>query len=126
MEIQDNLNDSLREFYCTSQYYKHQFGFLYTDGVQYMASEYGAYWLLDDIGLYIKSQPRLKANLHFQTWVLKRYPATNGQISFSFILSAEDGNSNKLFETEIIFSDFKANEVTLWFESGVLLLPSEH
>jgi len=126
MDIQNNLNESLQEFICTSQYYQHPFGFLYTDGVQYLASKYEVYWLIADIGLHIKSQPKLKANFDFQKWVLKRLPASGGQISDSFMLIAEDGNYNKLFEILIPFSDFKANEVTLWFESGVLILPSEH
>lgn len=126
MDIQNNLNDTLSQFNCTANYYEHPLGFMYTNGVQYLASKYQTYWLLTDIGLHIKSQPKLIANLDFHTWTLKRFPTTTGQISNNFTLTAEDGNYNKLFQSTIPFSDFQANQVTLWFESGVLILPSEH
>ncbi len=44
------LNKSdLTQFTSTTQYYKHLMGLLYTDGVQYVAEQGKAYWLIDAI-----------------------------------------------------------------------------
>ncbi|MBE9599879.1 DUF6876 family protein [Pedobacter sp. MC2016-24] len=122
MENHKNLNDQLNQFIGTVNYYKHPLGFHYTDGVQYVASKYGTYWLLVDIGVHIRRSPKLMQNYGFICWTLKR----NSPQEDSFTLTAEDGNYNLLFKISIPYSDFKADQLSLWFEGGVLLLPSEH
>ncbi|RZK42664.1 MAG: hypothetical protein EOO90_06395 [Pedobacter sp.] len=126
MQTYSNLNDHLHQFCGTVNYYKHPLGYHYTDGVQHVASRYGTYWLLADIGAYIRQNPKLKQNYSFISWTLKRCNGKGGVPGDSFTLTAEDGNYNKLFETIIPYSDFPADQLSLCFEAGVLLLPSEH
>ncbi len=107
----------LGQFTGTTQWFRHLSGYLYTDGVQYVAEQGGAYWLLDKI-LFIT---RAKAKLwEFGVWRL------SVREDRSAVLVCEDGNYNKLFEEKIDWTDFPLNKIELWFENGVLILPSEH
>ncbi|GAB1717502.1 MAG: hypothetical protein NTAFB05_25440 [Nitrobacter sp.] len=40
--------------------------------------------------------------------------------------TCEDGNGGSLYRLEMIFTDFQAPGVTLWFIDNVILLPSEY
>jgi hypothetical protein len=113
---QAQLDQQLRQFSGTENYYKHMSGKVYSDGVQYLASQYGTYWLLDEI-LFIVH----KIKEEFQVWKL-----TRKGVSDVFQLTCEDGNKKIVFKKEIPFSDFSANTVELWYANNVLYLPSEH
>jgi len=107
----------LMQFYGTENWYKHLSGYLYTDGVRYVAQEGGAYWLVDKI-LFTT---RVKKNLQeFGVWKL-----TVNEDS-SAVLVCEDGNYNELYREKIEWTDFPLKRIELWFENGVLILPSEH
>jgi len=111
-----NANDSLREYICTDFYHKHAFGILYTDGARALAENFECYWFLDIIVSY---QHELKGN-DFQVWKLRKNE--DGPVT----ASCTDGNDGVLKAQEIPYTDFKADEATLWVELGVILLPSEH
>ena len=49
----------LAQFIGTSQYYRHNLGLLYTDGVKYVADRGGAYWLIDAIASW-QIDPRIR------------------------------------------------------------------
>ncbi|MES2329694.1 MAG: hypothetical protein V4539_08835 [Bacteroidota bacterium] len=114
---QAQLNKQLQEFTGTEQYYRHLTGYLFTDGVHFLAQEYGTFWLIDEI--LIANQPPLDEE--FQVWKLQRVFNTD-----TFKLICEDGNKNCVYTKEIPFSDFSADKVELWFANNVLYLPSEH
>ena len=44
----------------------------------------------------------------------------------SAILVCEDGNYHELYREKIEWTDFPLNNIELWFENSVLILPSEH
>ena len=90
-----------------------------TDGAKYVADQGGAYWLLDEIALAQKSEKAVAAE-EFQVWVLK----VNADRTAS--LSCGDGNNNTVYTKEIPFTDFPADEITLWFANNTIYLPSEH
>lgn len=92
---------------------------LYTEGAQYVASEGGAYWLLDKIALMQRYGKQVAAE-EFQVWKLSVRPDRSAS------LTCEDGNGNLVYATEIPFTDFPLNEITLWFANNVIYLPSEH
>jgi hypothetical protein len=117
--VMKNANDQLSAFTGTTQWFKHPlFEKLYTDGVKYMAEKFEAYWLID---LVFSHQLTSKVrNEQFQTWVLKRIEGN------SFIAIATDGNDNIIAIQHIPFSDFDADELTLYYVDNVLLLPSEY
>jgi hypothetical protein len=109
--------DALRQFTGTEQWYRHLSGYLYTDGVQYVAQEGKAYWLIDKILFTIM---KTKALQEFGAWKL------TVNEDKSAILVCEDGNYHELYSEEIDWTDFSLDTIELWFENGVLILPSEH
>lgn len=98
------------------QYRHPMFGFLYTEGVQYIAEEAGAYWLLDLVGSY---QYRFK-NIPFQLWELK-VDNRSGVVTMK-----EDSGQPELVRQEIEYTDYPGDYLKLYFIDGVLLLPSEY
>ena len=117
-----NPNISANEYYNhftgTESYYSYLLGLLLTDGVKTIADEEQCYWFLDCIASY-QFEEKFKQE-EFQVWKIKRIQDTK------FKLTATDGNNNVLISQDIPFSDFFFDELTIWKETNVLLLPSEH
>jgi hypothetical protein len=115
-----HLNAELKNFTETETWYRHPlFGkFLYTDGVQYLAKEAGAYWLIDLIFGFQHDQANLK-NEEFQTWDLSI------EENQTATLTCGDGNDNILFTHRLDYTDFPLDKIRLFFSYNVLLLPSE-
>jgi len=109
--------NELRQFTGTEHWYRHISGYLYTDGVLYVAQEGGAFWLVDKILLTTRAKKNLQ---EFGSWKLE----VNEDKSAIFL--CEDGNYNELYREKIEWTDFPLNKIELWFENGVLILPSEH
>jgi hypothetical protein len=114
-----NLSD-LQQFTGTENWYRHPLNrsVLFTDGVRFVADRAGAYWLLDEIALAQRFQPRIRTEA-FQVWRL----VVDGQ---SATLICEDGNEQAVFSKRILYTDFPAPGVTIWCADQVLLLPSEY
>jgi hypothetical protein len=111
-----NANDTLKEYTCTENYYKYNFGMLLTDGALQLAKTYGAFWFLEVIVSY---QSQLKTE-EFQVWTLTRYDDD------SCLIRCTDGNGRQLKSQEIDYTDFICATATLWVEKNIILLPSEH
>ena len=109
--------NELRQFSGTEHWYKHLSGYLYTDGVQYVAQNGGAYWLIDKILFTTRAKNILQ---EFSVWKLEVNEDKTA------ILVCEDGNYNELYREKIEWTDFSLDKIELWFENGVLILPSEH
>jgi hypothetical protein len=109
--------NELRQFSGTEHWYRHLSGYLYTDGVQYVAREGGAYWLVDKILFTTRAKNNLQ---EFGVWKLEVNEDK------SAILVCEDGNYHELYREKIEWTDFPLNKIEAWFENGVLILPSEH
>lgn len=115
-----NLEHELKQFTGSERFFKNPLfrGFVYTEGVQFLAERAGAYWLIDYILSYqhdrkIKEQP-------FQVWVIRVKDDRSATIT------VEDGNKNPVQRFELEFTDFPLKECSLWFIEGTLLLPSEY
>ncbi len=89
---------------------------LYTDGAKAMADIFQCYWFLDVIASY---QHELKGE-EFQVWQIRKNE------DGSAVVVCTNGNEGVLRAQEIPFTDFMADEATLWVEQGVIILPSEH
>lgn len=111
-----NANDQLREYNCTDNYYRYNFGLMITDGAKALAEKFQCFWFLDVVASY---QHELKTE-EFQVWKLVK---NNDNTA---IVSCEDGNDNILKSQHIPLTDFSADTATVWLENGVILLPSEH
>ena len=108
----------LAQFTGTETWFRHGLmpKITYTEGVQYLAEQAGAYWLIDKVAtLQLDKKVRTE---EFQVWKLK---VANDKAS----LVCEDGNDNVVYREKIEFTDFPLDEITLWFENNVIMLPSE-
>ncbi len=123
----------LRQFTGDLERYRHSLSrrVIYTPGVRFAAQHGQAYWLIDEIALYlgsrsagqaVASDPRL-GSLHF--WTL----TVNEDRSAQLMARADSGE--KPFHTvEIPFTDFPLDQIDIWAgfdgEHWTLYLPSEH
>lgn len=116
--------NDLDQFIGTESWYRHILTpFTYTDGVKYLAEKAGAYWLIDAILCSMRYEKQLQAEEYqdFSAWRLSVSKENNRAI-----LTCEDGNGKRIYEQYIKYTDFPLSTASLWFENGVLLLPSEH
>ncbi len=109
-----NLSTDLNQFTGTENYYRHWMGCVFTDGVQYLAEQAGAYWLIDAVFSYRRREP-------FQVWTLKK----NDDNSAVLTMQEDSGEPAKVRQT-IPFTDFPLERIKLYLIDGVLLLTSEY
>lgn len=107
----------LASFTGSEHHHRHMSGFKYTDGIKYVAEEAGAYWLLDLIFGEIRYNAKVQKD--FTCWKLSVKDS-------KAVLICDDGNDNILYERKIRYTDFPLDNIEVWYECGVLLLPSEH
>jgi hypothetical protein len=112
----------LRQFTGSEHWYRHGLvrSIVFTDGAKYVADQGGAYWLLDEIALAQRGEKAVAAE-EFQVWKL-----TVNAADRTAVLTCEDGNDHEVFKKAIPFTDFPADEITLWFANNTIYLPSEH
>ena len=115
----DQFKQELRHFTGSECVYRHSFSKgTYTEGVQFVASQLGAYWLLDLI--FSLQWKREVLEQDFQTWKLRVDDDNTAS------LTLEDGNGNAVLTHKLPFTDFPLPEFTFWLTNDVLLLPSEY
>lgn len=112
----------LSQFIGTSQYHQHPLGVVYTDGLQYMAERGGGYWIIDAIAAWqsdarIYRDPMLQ---QIQFWIL------TVDDDGSALLRCERDTDDIAVSQTIPFTDFPLKTLKLYFQGGVLLLPSEY
>ena len=106
----------LNQFTGTEQYYRHVLsGLVYTDGVKYVAETAGAYWLIDVVASY------QLLDVPFQVWKLCK----KGDI---WCVTCTDDNDKLVLEQDIEYTDFPDDLMPfeLYFQNGVIFLPSEY
>jgi hypothetical protein len=110
-----------RNFTGSECWYRHALNrkVLFTDGAKHVADTGGAYWLLDQIAL-IQPYDKAVAATRFQVWKLKV------RAERTATLTCENGNGKTVFTKDIEYTDFPADEITLWFADNTIYLPSEH
>lgn len=115
----EELLTNLAQFSGTTQWYKHPLfpKFVYTDGVQFLAVNAGAYWLLEFI-FSNQLLPKIKAE-GFQVWKIS---VVNNKAT----IIVEEGNDKVIKTFKISYTDFPLDSFTLWFIDGALILPSEY
>jgi hypothetical protein len=114
------LKAALRQFTGSERWYRHPMfpAFSYTDGVQYLAEQAGAYWLIDAI-LASQAEPDVGKE-PFQVWTL-----SVGE-DCSAVLTCTDGDHGDVYRQDIPYTDFPLETYALWLTNNVLLLPSEY
>ena len=119
---QQQIREGIEQFAGTTAY--HRLSPLHgrlvaTDGVAWLCREANCYWLLDAIASYQPRALRDPALRDCQFWTLK---VKDGKGT----LTVERDRDDIAFKQDIEYTDFPLNEVRIWVESGVALLPSEH
>lgn len=112
----------LRQFTGTEQWFRHGLvrSVLYTEGVQFLAENAGAYWLVDKIATLQLDKNIVERCDGLQCWKLT-------VADRKATLVCTDGNDeNPVHSEQIEFTDFPLETVSLWVEENVILLPSEH
>lgn len=108
----------IKQFTGSDQFLRHIYGGVYTEGVDFVATQLEAHWLLDFI--FIHQVSGTLSDESFQVWNLKLTEEGGA------VLEAEDGNNNLVFSKTIPFTDFPLSEFTLWLVDKTLMLPSEY
>jgi hypothetical protein len=111
----------LAQFTGSEQWHRHGFirDVTYTDGAKYVADQYGAHWLLDEIAIIQMHNVRV-AREAFQVWKL------SVRQDQSAALNCEDWNNHLVYTKQIAYTDFPTEGISLWFTNNTILLPSEY
>jgi hypothetical protein len=119
LAARQTLLDGLAQQIGSESVFPHPTGRLvYTEGVQFLAEQADAYWLIDLIASWCPD-PRLQPEdfVHWKLTVNEDRTA---------VAIADDGNGNELLRQAIPFTDFPLDEITLYLTERTLLLPSEY
>ena len=123
----EDLKRELNDFCGTQNYYKHFTGLVFTDGVKHLADRAGAYWLIDAVMSWQVDKKVRRAP--FQIWrlkVLRSELGENKNEPMAILEMSEDTDAPIIARQKIEFTDFPEGEVKLYFQNGVLFLPSEY
>ena len=121
MSQQSITKAELKQFTGSQHWYRHGLmrQVLYTEGVQYVAEQAGAYWLIDEIA-FGQCVPAIAAAA-FQHWKLVVDLAQH-----SAVLTCDDGDDNIIVSKKIEYTDFPLNEIRFYFIDNIILLPGEY
>jgi len=125
--------DDLAQFTGSEQFFRHWFNraVIYTEGVQYVAENGGAYWLIDAIASHIGSRTFNQAAarderiqlIHF--WKLAVNPHHSADLT-----ATPDSGEPPFLRQQIPYTDFPLQEMDVWAqhngEGFTLMLPSEY
>ena len=128
------LQQSLKHFTSTDNYYRHLLGIRYTDGVQFLAEEAQCYWLIDVIASYQTKKLLADEMLRdFQLWLLVVGDSHNfikPKSEYKAVVTCwrdtPDIGIKPPVQQHIEFTDFPLSEIKLYLCNGVLMLPGEY
>lgn len=127
MQFQKTIE--LSQFTGSENFYRHWLGgLIYTDGVQYLAEQAQAFWLIDAIASH---QPRARRDpmlRDFQIWFLRKNKTGNGARLECWRDTGEGQKAaivQRIEFTDFPFDAVDSREVKLYVENGTLCLPSE-
>ena len=103
---------------------------VYTPGVQYLAKEGQAYWLIDAIASYFGSEQMntaMSRDYRLQSLQFWRLDVTDG---LAVLIAYADVGEEPFIRQEIPYTDFPLDQIEIWagFDGNrwTLYLPSEH
>jgi hypothetical protein len=128
------LQQSLKQFTGTDNYYKRLLGLRYTDGIQYLAEKAQCYWLIDVIASHQTKKLLADQMLKdFQLWLLVVSdshefikPKPHHQAVVSCWGDTPNVGIKPPVRQDIDFTDFPLSEIKLFLVQGVLMLPGEY
>ncbi|MBD2278859.1 DUF6876 family protein [Aphanizomenon flos-aquae] len=130
----EELQQSLKHFTSTDNYYRHLLSICHTDGIQYLAQEAQCYWLIDVIASHQTKKLLADQMLKdFQLWLLVVgdshefiKPKPHHQAVVTCWGDTPDPEITPYIRQDIEFTDFPLPEIKLFLVQGVLMLPGEY
>ena len=129
----ETLLQNLQHFCGSEQYYKHWLGLCYTDGIKYLAENAQCFWLIDAIASHqptAKKNPRLK---EFRLWFLHVgtghefiKPKAGNAAVLTCWEDTPTPETKPVIIQQIPFTDFPLQEIKLYLQEKILLLPDEN
>ena len=118
----EQIREGLHQFNGSENLYRHSLrkSFCYTDGVHFLAEQAGAYWLIDAIASHQPQALRDNMLRQIQFWTLKR------QEDESWLLFVERDAGDIAFKQDIPYSDFPLEEIRIWVQGNIMMLPNEY
>lgn len=107
----------LSGFYGTENYYKNPFGIIYTDGIKYLATELGAYWLINLVASYRKKLQKEE----FQLW---KVSVTDNKVAV--ITCRRDTGEKPLVTQKVGYTDFPVGDFEFYVVNNVMMLKGEY
>ena len=120
-KTKSEIEQGLAQFSGTEEYHKFSplSRLVATDGVKWLAESAEAYWLLDAIASYQQKCSKDAMLRDFQAWTLTVKDGT------ATLKCERDTGDKKPIRQEIEYTDFPLDEVKLYVENGVVMLPNE-
>lgn len=125
--------DDLRQFTGDLERFRHSIArnVIYTPGVQYVAEQGEAYWLIDAIASWIGSKPfRDAATEDYRIRHLHSWTLTVAEDNSATLYAKADSPDDAFIVQTIPYTDFPLSEIHIWAgfsgEHWTLYLPSEH
>ncbi len=119
----EQLYDFLVGFIGTTCYYK-MHNLIFTEGIYHMAGKVGAFWLLTDISIALKTTPELTKGFYLVR-------ITVNEDCTGKVVIAEDVNEQNVPEriklkSKLDYTDFPKGCFEMFLQDGILLLKSEY
>ena len=125
--------EDLSQFTGSTKFYRHAFNraVIYSEGVEYLAENAGAHWLVDAIASHIGSGPFRRAAaqderislMHF--WKLAVSPDHSAHLT-----AIADSDEAPFLQQKIAYTDFPLEQIEIWAgnngEGFTLMLPGEY
>lgn len=120
MKTEQEIKSELANFTGTTEWYRHTFGMLYTQGIRYLAEAAEAFWMLDLVESW-----QFEKSVREQEFQVFKLTVNKDR---SAIVSIEDGNDNVIGTQAIEMTFFPLDSITLFYNNveQILYLPSEH
>jgi hypothetical protein len=116
------IQDYMAQCNGSETLYKHWLGIKYSSGIKFVADTAGAYWLIDAIASHQRKARYNQRLQELQIWFLRRNK--KNRWTLSCYEDTGEGEKPKILQ-RIEYSDFPMDEIKLYVENGVLLLPQE-
>jgi hypothetical protein len=111
----DELKSEQTNFTGTEQYHTGYMGVQMTDGVFYTQERAKCGWLMSDASVI------LKMKLKDEEFVVVKAKVKNHKA----VVTYDDGNGKVLYTQKYEYTDLPEGEFKMYYENGVLMLPSE-
>ena len=100
-------------------------GMTYSSGMGWIAENAGAYWLIDAILINSKHKRLQEVCEGFEVWTLTKNETGSGAKLVCTDGGMDSDEAKTVYTQRIPYTDFPLQEITMYVDGGILLLPGE-